>query len=149
MSSPQVATKLLLILVLAIAPLTAAYSQQSGTYSQPNQVHQGTISQPPSPPPNQGQLDRGVREGPQGGTQLRPSDADVEKPETPETAVAPGVGNITPRTVERSSGWPWLLVGLAVGFLLGIGFRRPAARTAVRQDIRKDIRDDTRHDRAA
>ena len=143
MSSPKVVTKLLLALLLGTAPLAVASSRQSGTNSQPNQVHKGTISQPPAR--NQGTLDPGVREGSQGGTQLRPSDADVEKPEAPETAVAPGVGNITPRTDERASGWPWLLLGLAIGLILGIGFRRPAATTTVREVTR----DDTRHDRAA
>src|SRR3954464_15054068 len=95
MTSPLIGTKLLLVIALVIAPLSAAYSQNRGTYSQPSRVHQGTSSQPPSQPSNRGTLDQGVREGRQGGTQLRPSDSDVQTPTAPETAVAPGFGNTT------------------------------------------------------
>jgi hypothetical protein len=142
MISRHIGTKLLLILLLVLAPVAAAYSQDPGRDSQTPQVQRGTISQPPSPPPDQGKLDPGIREGKQGGTQLRPSDSDVQAPTRAETEVAPGFGNTTRPVAQRAIGWPWLLLGLAIGFVLGIGFRRPAA-TVVREDIHE------RRDRAA
>jgi len=98
---------LLLMFVLTVNP---TYSQNTGTSPQSR-----TTSQGPETTPAQTPL--------VGETQTAPPQ--------------PGVGNTAPSEASRSVAWGWLILGFAIGLLVGaLAWRRSAA--IVKKDIRRD-----------
>jgi hypothetical protein len=110
---------LAIIFVLAVVPMATAYAQE-GTYSQPGKANGGIYGGNPNPGP----LPPGVKEGPQGGTELRPSDAHSDVP----------LANPTP--VQRSARWGFFVFGVVCGLFFGaLAWRRPRYHV---DDIRRD-----------
>jgi hypothetical protein len=123
MNSRFTTTKVLLILIL-LATLTLGYSGRTGTF--PHQKTQPT------------------------GVYLVPSDSDVRDTNTIAEVIVPGVGSTAPPFPRPGASWPWLLLGLLTGWLVGGRIRRHRP-LVVRKDVRVPKRDEVeiRHDRAA
>jgi len=117
-------TKLLLILTLLLASITLGYSRRTGTFSQENSQTVGAI--------------------------LVPSDSDVRDTNVLAEVTVPGVGSTAPPFPKPGAGWPWLLLGLLAGWIVGGMFRRhPAHVVPKKVPAQKDVKAEIRHDRAA
>jgi len=101
--------KVALLLAFVLAA-NSAYSQNTGTSPQSPTTSQGTQTSPAQTPTV-------------GETQTAPPQ--------------PGVGNTAPSEAARSVAWGWLILGFAMGLLVGaLTWRRRAV--VVREDIRRD-----------
>jgi len=107
-------TKTVLLLVLALTVISPAYSQNTGTAPQ-----SGTSSQNPS----QAATPTPAAPPAVGETQTAPPQADV--------------GNTAPPEAAHSVAWGWLILGFAIGLLVGaLAWRRTGV--VVREGIRRD-----------
>jgi len=117
MKSPFQLPKLLLTCLLAMVPIGVTYSQNTGTSSQP-----GTTSQSQSSAQTQST-----------GTPVVPTVG-----ETQTALPQPGTSNQAPNEAARRGAWGWLILGFAIGLLVGTLAWRRSTTLAVREDIRRD-----------
>ena len=108
MNSRSTRTKLLLIMILVMAWITPGYSRQTRTFSQPE---------------------------PEVGAILVPSDYDVVDTNHYAEATVPGIGSIAPPFPKPSAGWPWLLLGLLTGWVVGSWIRRDRRQKVVLEEV--------------
>ena len=125
--------------VFVFASLSDGFAAQASSEQQPG-YQQNPANQQNQPGNNSNfSNDLSNSANPQQGTTPNSAASPGAAPgATPQSDIAPGVGNTEQPVARRQVGWGWLLLGLVIGFAIGAVTMGPRRRYTTGGDSRRD-----------